>query len=182
MVFVGCVSLPKQTGQLNILLGNQIAESKLTHLNLIDEWSNERRERAEQFLEYRWIPTFIMKFMDESGEPYINLKSAIKNDCKPTITDEIKEITSAISKQIEKKRLELINAINDQTKELKEKIILHYAETERMHRIITANLNSVIKGQEFEKQIREAMVRPLKEIAPIEKSSKILDELFKEVK
>ena len=110
-LFVGCVHLPRSTAQLTVLLGNQIAESKLTHLNLIDEWAKERRARTEQFLEYRWIPTFIDNFMDPVGEPSKNLKSALKSDCRPVIADEIKEITSAVSKQIEKKRKERIEKI-----------------------------------------------------------------------
>ena len=181
-LFVGCVSIPRQTAQLTVLLGNQIAESKITHLNLIDEWAKERRARTEQFLEYRWIPTFIDNFMDPVGEPSKNLKSALKSDCRPVIADEIKEITSAVSKQIEKKRKELFDAIDAQAQNLKSAVTLHYAETERMHRAITSNVQSVVKGQEFEKQIRDAMARPLKEIVPIENASKALDKLFEEVK
>jgi len=174
----GCVTIPKQTADLTVLLGNQIAESKLTHINLIEEWGKERRERAEQFLEYRWIPTFIMNFMDENGAPYKNLKEVIKNDCRRDRADEIQAIVDAISKQVEKKRAELIGAIEKQVSGLKEAVILHYAETERMHRAITANVQSVAKGQDFEKHIREALMRPLKEIAPIQKASEQLDKLL----
>ena len=177
----GCVTLSKQTAQLNILLGNQIAESKMTHINLIDEWARERRERTEQFLEYRWIPKFIINFMDESGEPYKNLKEVMKNNCKMDRADEIKEITAEISRQIEKIRKYLFGEIDRQSADLKAKVYTHYAETERMHRTITANLNSVVKGQDFEKQIREALAKPLKEIAPIKKASETLDKILMEV-
>src|SRR3990167_10346435 len=177
----GCVTIPKSTAQLNILLGNQIAESKMTHINLIDEWVRERRERTEQFLEYRWIPKFIINFMDESGEPYKNLKEVMKNNCKMDRADEIKEITAEISRQIEKIRKYLFGEIDRQVSDLKEKVLTHYAETERMHRTITANLNSVVKGQDFEKQIREALAKPLKEIAPIKKASETLDKILMEV-
>lgn len=175
----GCVSIPKATGDLTVLLGNQISESKVTHLTLIDEWAKQRRERAEQFLEYRWIPTFIMNFMDENGEPYKNLKEVMKKDCRMDRADEIKEITSAISKQIEKKRKELLEVIDNQVIQLRSAVNLHYAETEQMHRVILANVQSAVKGLEFEKQIRETLMKPLKEIAPINEASKKLDELLK---
>ena len=178
-LFGGCISLSKRTPELVVLLGNNISESKLSHLALIDQWGEQRRERAEQFLEYRWIPTFIDNFMDPGGEPYKNLKTALKSDCRPVIADEIKEITSAISKQIEARRKELFGVIDEQVRTLKEAVGLHYAETERMHRAITANLNSVVKGQDFEKQIRDAMSKPLREIAPVGKASEMLDGLLK---
>lgn len=180
----GCVTVPQQTGELTVMLGNQIAESKITHLALIEEWSQQRRARAEQFLNYRWIPTFIMNFMDEEKKdsPYNNLKKAMASDCRMDRADEIKEIVEAISEQIEKKRAEIFWAIDSQTILLKTEVNTHYAEIERMHRSILANIQSAVKGGQFEKDIRNAMMRPLKEIAPINEASKALDKLLEEGK
>ena len=175
----GCVTVPKQTGELTVMLGNQIVESKITHLSLIDEWAKQRRERAEQFLEYRWVPTFIMNFMDESGEPYKNLQTVMKNDCRRDRADEVQAIVDAISKQIEKKRKELLGEIDNQVQSLRDRVTLHYADIERMHRVILSNIQSAIKGSEFEKDIRDAMLKPLKEIAPIKEASEKLDALLK---
>jgi len=181
ILLAGCVSIPKQAGTTITLLGNQIAESKQSHLDLIDRWGEESRKRADQFLEYKFIPEFIMNFMSPEGAPYKNLKEQIKKECEKDRADEIKEIVFAISSRIEKTRKEIIDAIDRQVQELKDKVTYHYAESERLHRALSANIYSVVKGQEFEKRIREAMNKPLKEIAPIKDASEHIDNILKEI-
>jgi len=180
VILAGCVSMPKQTATLTVLLGNQIAESKRSHLVLIDEWGILRRKNAEQYLEYVWIPKTILKFMKSSDKPYKNLKAVMKSNCKLDKADEIKELTQAISGKIEKQRRKMLEAINAQVQSLRSQILTHYADIERMHGAILANIRSVVKGGQFEKDIRDAMARPLKKIAPIKKADEAINKLMED--
>ena len=176
----GCVTMPKETAMLNTILGNQIAESKKMNMNLIEDWANQRKERAEVVLHYNWTPKFIIKFLDNP---------VVKNDMNRIVCEDkgkfdrafiIQDIVEAISKEIEKRRQLWFGTIETERLQLLNNTRSHYEEIEKMHMAISANIQSVVKGGEFEKDIREALMRPLKEIAPIDKASRKLDELLED--
>jgi hypothetical protein len=180
LFFGGCVSLPKQVPQMTVLLGNQIIESKQSHLDMVDRWADVSRKRVEQYIEYKLAPEFIMAFMDPKGEPHKNLKARLKEDCVRDTADEVKAIVEAISSRIERERKRLLQAVDRQAVILKDKVRAHYAESERLHRSIMGGVQSVAKGKDLDKQIREAMLKPLKKIAPIDEAEQFIDGLLKQ--
>ena len=174
----GCVSIPKETGVLNTMLVSQIAEAKKSNLALIDEWARQRKEKVEAILHYHWVPNFIIKFLDNPVVKEDMDKIVCENKGKFDRALIIRDIVEAISTKIESKRKEWLSVIEDERDLLKIALTNHYAEIERMHQAITANIQSVIKGQEFEKDIREALSKPIREIAPIDKTNRKLEELL----
>ena len=175
LLAAGCVSLPKQTLELNTLLGNQIAESKRMNLEVIEAWAEQSRGRVETLLHYHIVPQFIIKFLEDptTKEDLDNIVCSDKGKLDRAMV--IQDMVEAISKQIQRIRDQLFGEVNTQHKALAAAANDHYANMERMHRSIQANINSVVKGQDFEKQIREALSRPINQVVPLDKAREKLD-------
>lgn len=174
----GCVSMPKSTALLSVHLGKQISESKRTHEALIEDWAHQRRERTEAVLRYHLVREFIIKFLKNPvvAKDLDGVVCSDKGQYDRAIV--MQDIVQAISGEIEKLRGKLFGAIEEERRALLDAVLNHYAETERMHRAITANIQSVVKGQEFEREIRQAIAKPLEEIVPLKKAGEKLDSLL----
>ena len=178
MMLYGCVSLPKQTMELNVLLGNQIAESKRMNLEIIDGWAEQSRGRIKTLLHYHLVPQLIIRFLEDPevkgdfskivcGDNGIMDRAFVVRDMVEAISTEVEAMSQKLLSAVEEERMLLVDAAN-----------LHYGDMERMHRSIQANINSVVRGQEFEKQIREALAKPIKEVIPLDKAKERLDKLM----
>lgn len=178
----GCVSLPKQTVELSTILGTQVDESERMTLGLIREWEVESRARAETFLHYQWVRQFIVNFLRlPSVKKELNEK-VCKQDGEFDRAILMQDIVEDISEKVEKKRLELFGAIDSEKRRMEGLALNHYAEMKRMHRAIQSNINSVARGQDFEKQIRDALAKPIKEIVPLDKAREKLNRLMEPLK
>ena len=172
----GCVSLPKQTQELNALLGNQIAESKRMNLEIIDGWAEQGRGRVKTLLHFHLVPQLIIKFL-EYPEVKGDFAKVVCGD--KGIMDRafvVRDMVEAISREVQGLNEKLLGAVEGERQSLVGAAYLHYGDMERMHRAISANIESVVKGHEFEKQIREALAKPIKEVIPLEKAQKRLEE------
>ena len=174
----GCVHLPRQTMELNVLLGNQIAESKRMNLEIIDGWAEQSRGRIKTLLHYHLVPQLIIRFLEDPevkgdfskivcGDNGIMDRAFVVRDMVEAISTEVEAMSQKLLSAVEEERMLLVDAAN-----------LHYGDMERMHRSIQANINSVVRGQEFEKQIREALAKPIKEVIPLDKAKERLDKLL----
>lgn len=177
---VGCAAkVPQATQTYTVLLGNQIAEGKLNHLSLIDEWEKVHIKKAEQYLEYVFEPDFVRDFMKVDGRPYKMLKESLKTNCEGEKADIVLAIVKAVSEKIQKKRRELLMSIQGSAQGLKSTVQQNYADIERMHRMILSNIQSAVKGGDLDKTIRDAMLKPLKEAVPFDEAGQKLEKLMK---
>ena len=174
----GCMTLPKQTQELNMLLGNQIAESKRMNLEIIDGWAEQSRGRVKTLLHYHIVPQIIIKFLED---PEVKADFSEIVCGKNGIMDRafvVRDMVEAISKEVEAKNRLLLGAVEEERAALVAAAIAHYDDMGRMHTAIQTNINSVVKGQQFEKQIREALAKPIKEVVPLDKAKERLDKLL----
>ena len=174
----GCVTLPKQTQELNVLLGNQIAESKRMNFEVIDGWAEQSRGRIRTLIHYHLAPQLIIRFLEdpEVKEDFATIACGQNGVMDRAFV--VRDMVEAISKELEAMNQKLLGAVETERNALVEAASLHYGDMERMHRAIAANIQSVVKGQEFEKQIRDALARPVKDVVPLEKARKKLDDLL----
>lgn len=177
----GCVTMPRQTQEMNVILGNQIAESKRMTFGLIDQWEQESRARVETFMRYHWVRQFIVKFLDYPAVKDAMDKVVCEDRGKLDRAVVIQELVEDISAEVESKRRELLGAIETEGGQMRRLAAEHFEDTERMHRLIGANIASVVKGQEFEKQIREAIAKPIKEIIPVDSAREKLDKMMEPI-
>jgi len=176
----GCfMKLPRQTVELSTILGTQIDESERMTMGLVKEWERESRGRAETFLHYQWVRQFIVNFLEnpEVKAAMANVVCADKGKLDRAVV--IQEVVEAISEQVEAKRRELFGAIETERARMEDAALNHFAEMKRMHRAIQSNINSVAKGHDFEKQIREALARPIKKVVPLDEAREKIEALMK---
>jgi len=174
----GCVTLPKQTQELNTLLGTQIAESKRSHLETIEAWAEQSRGRAKTLMHYHLVPQLIIRFLEDPDVKGDFSKIVCRDNGIMDRAFVVRDMVEAISGEVETMNEKLLGAVEKERAALVGAVNLHYADMERMHQAIQANINSVVRGQDFEKQIREALSRPIKEVVPLDKAQKNLDVLF----
>ena len=178
LALTGCISMPRQTAELNVILGGQIADSKRMTLEVVDAWAEQSRGRVETLLHYHIVPQFIIKFLNDPEVKADFAKIACGDRGIMDRAFVVRDIVEAISKQIEKTRGELLGGIEFERQALVDAANQHYAEMDRMYRAITANINSVVNGQEFEAQIRAVLAKPIKDVVPLDKAKERMDKLL----
>lgn len=175
----GCVKLPRQTQELTVLLGKQIAESKRMNVEIVDGWAEQSRGRVKTLLHYHLVPQLIIKFLEDPD---------VKGDFSKIVCGEngvmdraftVRDMVEAISNEVEAMNEKLLGAVETERAALLGAVNVHYLDMDRMFNAIQLNVNSVVKGQEFEKQIRDALAKPLKDAIPLEKAQQKLDGLLK---
>ena len=179
LIHTGCVSLPRQTVELSTILGTQIDESERMTLGLVKEWDRESRGRAETFLHYQWTRQFIVNFLDNPQVKAAMTDVVCAGRGKLDSAVVIQDVVEAISEQVEAKRRELFGAIDSERIRMEDSAVNHFAEMKRMHQAIQSNINSVAKGNDFEKQIREALARPIKKVIPLDEAREKINGLMK---
>jgi len=177
---VGCAAkLPRQTAEMQIVLGRHLGSAKRSHIKLIEMWADEAKKGTDAILRYHWSLDYIKKFL--------NFK-AVKKDMDKVVCSKAGEldraviiynIVEAISKTIEQKRSSLFELIEKERRKMIDGVVAHYASIEAMHNTISTNINSVVNVQKIEAQLRTAMLKPIEDIVPIDEASEKINELLK---
>jgi len=169
----GCASIPREATSLSIEIGSMINSSKKTHLALLDEYINIRRERIDDYMHNVWIPWFIQDFVKQ-----VDLEKEICENIESLESAMVlRDFTEAASLRVTEKRLELTEAVDEIDRTLRKKIKKHYSSLSRANRTLTSNLKSFQKNQDFRDEIlKQLKMEPEK--LPFKQISKKLDKLM----
>ena len=170
----GCATISRDTASLSVEIGGMISSSRQSHLNLLDEYINERRARIEYFMHNEWIPQFLQSFVKK-----VDLEKEICGNIESYDSALVlRDFTEAASKRVIERRYKLSAALDDIERELRMNINNHYNNLERANNALTANLRSFRENEDFrDKIIKQLKLKPGK--LPFEKLSKRLDGLMK---
>jgi hypothetical protein len=133
----------KGAGELSTALGKDIASLHLSYRALIERHFNVLRRQALDFLENRWAPVFIEDFMKRGG-----LVQTARGLDPANVNQGENDWALAAAKTIEKKRKQLIDAIDKDEKDLLEMTDNAFQQILRANNAITAYLG----GGEKEKK------------------------------
>jgi hypothetical protein len=64
--FSGCVKVPAQAVVLSRTVGERIPDLQASHEAFVSAYFDVARQRVEDFLDQRWIPTFLGKFVQDA--------------------------------------------------------------------------------------------------------------------
>lgn len=176
----GCVTLPRETVELNQRVSVDIADLEQVHMALLDEYGAQRRARVDDFLKYEWTPQFIMTFLKKAAVKKAFKEKVCKSNGELDRAKVIQDAVEVIAKQVERRRLQMYAAVNEAVRALREPLRTHYAHIAQMNNTVTSNLQTVSERLELEKAARVAIAKPLDKIVPISKTSAKLDAIFKE--
>ena len=66
LVFSACATIPEQAVTLSTVVGNQLTVLQASHEATLTGYFDLSRRRIEDFLEQRWMPTFLEIFVDDA--------------------------------------------------------------------------------------------------------------------
>jgi hypothetical protein len=63
----GCATVPKESVELSILVGQRLTAVENSHRGFVSEYFRVSRQRVEDYIQYRWTPDFLEHFVEDSG-------------------------------------------------------------------------------------------------------------------
>lgn len=174
----GCTTLPKSAPLLSQEVGRMIADGREAHQAMLDQYRDERRARAAEYLREVVTPRFIRQLLDpEQGGLDFDKKICGLQGMDRAM--ELQELIEAINTQVQSKRAELDKAIYDVDGRLRTAVRRHYDVLERANRILTDNLASAAVLDETRNELLRQLGVPESAITPVDEAEKALDDLLK---
>jgi hypothetical protein len=147
-VFIaGCATIPKQSAQLSEELGYKLNKIEHSHILLLHNFFNQKREIVDDFIVKLWIPKFSENFF---SNPTIE-KTWNEIVSSGNKEDRLKFITllgPKLLSQIENKRQELIKPLDILESDIEQKILNEYNAAKSINNSLTSFLYSAAKVDE----------------------------------
>jgi hypothetical protein len=152
LTFLGCANVPKEVVELSYAVGRDINAVHLSYRQLVQTHFEGLRNQAIEFLENKWTPTYIKKFI-EKGKL---VERATNSDPKMVLLG-VRLWAEVAVEEIEKKKKELIDPIDKDEKVLLNSIDEAFAQLISANAAITAHLNSIRKVKELQGETLQAL-------------------------
>lgn len=183
LLVTSCASVPPESINLSQAIGRDIAELERSHLQLVDIHYKDLKGKINTYIDQVYAP-FIINYVlrDEltlyqSGSPslYTSIIAAGESADSEVTSHALEEMTDfleAARAQIDAKRAELLDPIEQQQIELRSKIHTAYSNTLSANATLTAYLQSV-------RNVKDAQGRALTLIGIEGADEKITDNLVR---
>ena len=144
---VGCASIPAEAPELSAELGNRISAIEDSNITLLHRFFDQKRKEVDKFIENEWVPTFAEEFF---SNPKISevWNTIVREDDKSQRLKFIVKTGPKLQEKINKKRLELIQPLDDLERRIEKEIRDEYAQARAMNNSITSFLLSASKVTE----------------------------------
>jgi hypothetical protein len=148
----GCATVPKETVELSYAIGQDLDAVHASYTNLIHKHFDDLRNQTNDFLEKKWVPTYLGKFIKKGG-----LISLAQDPDPVKAFDGVSTWVEIAINAIEKKKKELISPINEDEQNVLKSVDDAFARITRANATITAQLNSMRKVQEVQDDALKAL-------------------------
>lgn len=143
----GCVSMSEEVPQLSAEIGKRIIESKSSHLALVRQYMNEKRERIDEFIEREWIPEFAEEAFKQPAISHA-WDSVVQSNSKQKRLKFIVGLGVRIQQKINRKRQELTKPVDELEALLIQGLETHYNEMITANSTLTTYLDSAVSVKE----------------------------------
>jgi hypothetical protein len=150
----GCASIPAEAPELSAQLGARISSLEASHVRLLQDFFMEKRRRIDDFLQEIWVPAFAQEFFADATIDAVWKQVVQSQDPK----DRLKFITLVgpkLQEKINRKRIELIQPLDEVEATIKNKLKSEYEQTRAINNTLTAFLQSASKVEENRKRYLE---------------------------
>lgn len=151
LVLGGCASIPPEAPELSVQLGARISSIEVAHVHLLEEFFLEKRRRVDDFIQSIWVPEFANEFFNESGIDAV-WKQVIQSQDPQDRLKFITLVGPKLQEQINRKRIELIQPLDELEATIKNKLKSEYDQTKAINNTLTAFLYSASKVEENRKR------------------------------
>ena len=147
----GCASIPSEAPELSAQLGARISSLESSHVRLLEAFFVEKRRKVDEFIQDVWVPVFAQEFF---GDPRVDevWKQVVKSEDD---NDRLKFITLVgpkLQEKINRKRLDLIQPLDELESVIKNKLKSEYDQTLAINNTLTSFLQSASKVEENRKR------------------------------
>jgi hypothetical protein len=170
----GCASVPKESVALSDELTGMIRSAEAAHLALLDQYLAQRRDRATEFMEKVWIPTFMSNAVKDTKI----LDSLDARHGQEEQEALLREFTEDASVQIQKRRASLFDAVDEVGRTLRESITTHYSQMLAVSQALTAHLESAANVTEARDQMLAGFKVDLKKLVPLDEVNGVLEKVM----
>jgi len=147
----GCASIPPEAPELSAQLGSRISSLEAAHVRLLHEFFLEKRRRVDDFVQETWVPIFAQEFF---GDPRVDAvwKQVVQSQDPKDRLKFITLVGPKLQEKINKKRVELIQPLDELEATIKNKLKSEYDQTRAINNTLTAFLQSASKVEENRKR------------------------------
>lgn len=169
----GCASVPRESVDLSVLVGQRLTALEQSHRAFVSAYFQVSRERVEDYIQYRWTPEFLARFVEDSNIiDDLESPAVLTEEQRARLRDELERIaaqpdplavTQAVERalgdrvrgeamldfaraalaRVEETRAELVRPLDQLQAEALDQIRSTYAETQMMQATLTSHLRSV---------------------------------------
>lgn len=176
---VSCATIPRQSAQLSEELGKTISNIEQSHLQLLHGFFDQKRAVVDTFITRTWTPHFSEVFFSNPAIEKI-WDEIVSSGSKP---DRLKFLTQAgpqLVQQIDLKRQELVQPLNELEKELEQQIRAEYNTAKSINNTLTSFLYSASKVEENRAKYMEMLgITDSKISDALDQTDRIVQQLVK---
>jgi len=146
-----CASIPPEAPELSAQLGARVSSLEAAHVRLLEEFFLEKRRRVDEFVQEAWVPIFAQEFFGDQKIDAVWKQVVQSQDPN----DRLKFITLVgpkLQEKINRKRIQLIQPLDELEVTIKNKLKLEYDQTKAINNTLTAFLQSASKLEENRKR------------------------------
>lgn len=149
---LSCASVPKEVVELSYTMGKDLQELHRSYRALIATHFDGLRAQSTDFLESRWRPVYLRKFIEKG-----KLLELAKNNDPDKVLEGVTLWANVAMAEIDAKRHTLIDPINKQERDLLDAVDASFAQVELANATVTAHLNSLRKVQEVQDEVLKTL-------------------------
>ncbi|MDH3652373.1 MAG: hypothetical protein OEQ53_21970, partial [Saprospiraceae bacterium] len=138
---VSCVTIPKEASQLSFEIGQQMNRIEAAHLNLLDAFFQEKKDKIDEFMQNVWLPKFAETFLNQP-DIAAAWELARSTNQQIDILNLILLLGPKLQGEINNRRLELIQPLEILQGKVKAQIQSDYNLAESMNLTLTSYLQS----------------------------------------
>jgi hypothetical protein len=152
----GCATIPKQAPALSEELGLKLTSIQKSHIKLLHNYFDMKREKVDEFINKEWLPAFANEIFNKP-----DIKDAwdeiVKSGNKEDRLKFIILTGPRLQTKINEKRKELIKPLDDLEQDIEYRIRNEYDIAKGINNSLTSFLYSAVKVEENRKRYLEML-------------------------
>lgn len=173
-VLAACATVPRESVALSEELGARIASARAAHLRLLATYLDERRDRVDEFMDRVWSPTFMERYVPDSGI----LDSLAAAPTAARKGELMRLFAEAGTREIARARAAKMRALDGVARRLERRIDAHYDEMRTLSQALTAHLRSAADVTEIREEMGRRLGLEARPILPLDEVNERLERLI----
>ncbi len=174
----GCASIPPESAELSVELGNRISQIETANMALLDQYFSYRKQQIDDFIEKQWIPVFTSHFYSNTQIERAWNTIVQENDVRQRKEFMIRT-GSKLQLAIQQKRQSLMQPMDELHQALRQSIEDNYSQAKAINNSISSFLASASSLSESRNRYLSMLGVQQSEInSVIDKTDTTLDELL----